>query len=423
MKTKIFFLAGALFVTLFVSAQKKQMTLQECIDIALQNNRNIKQKEITKKSNEIAYSQSKLNLLPNLNGSASQGWSFGRSQLADGTYQNINSSSTSYGLSGGITIFDGLRLKYNIDAKLADLKASEADLQLIQRDMIMSVSTAFLNVLLDKELLQVATDQLTLTKSKIEQQKSLVKAGKLAEGEIYELLAQEAKEEQSKIKADNALSQAYLELSQILEMDSSENFDIVIPENLVESELKLLNPNLVYDSAVVNRPDIKSAEYRLKSSERNVDIAKSYFYPTLDFGANIGGGFYNSVNVPLNTKVGFDLRIPIFNKFETKNQVKAAKLNVESNRLNLENSKIELRKTVQQAYYNAIAAKARWDAASKSEIASREAFRFVNQKNEAGRATVYELYQAKNNLTQVLSEVAQAKYEYVFRIKILEWLK
>ncbi len=133
--------------------------------------------------------------------------------------------------------------------------------------------------------------------------------------------------------------------------------------------------------------------------------------------------FSKQMSNNLSTSVGLNLSIPIFNKFEVKNGVRTAVIRAQSSKLDVENTKLELRKTIQQAYQNALAAKARWDAAVKSEVASREAYRFSNQKYENGRATVYELYQAKSNLTQVLSEQTQAKYEYVFRIKILEWLK
>jgi outer membrane protein len=423
MKTKILILVGALCASFVATAQKKPLTLEQCVDIALTNNRNVKQKELTRKSNEIAYQQAKNDLLPNLNASASQAFSFGRSQQADGTYRNTNSTNTSFGVSAGLTLFDGLKMKYNIDARMADLKASEADLQKMQKDLILSVSSSFLQVVLNKELLQIAKDQLELTRTKIEQRKSLVAAGRMAEGELYELVAEESKEDMNRIKNEQTLNASLLDLAQILEKEDFENLDVVIPEDLLNSELQLLNPALVYDSAVTHRPEVIGAQYRLKSSETNVQIAKSAYYPTLSFGVNTGAGYYNSVNVPLNTNLGFDLRIPIFNKFETRNQVKTAQLNVESNKLSVDNSKKELRKTIQQAYQNALAAKARWDASQKSEIASREAYRFSNQKYENGRATVYELYQAKSNLTQVLSEQTQAKYEYVFRIKILEWLK
>ncbi len=418
---KIFLIIGALLAALLASAQQP-WTLQQCVDTALANNRNIKQKELTRKTNEIAYQQARNNLLPNLNGSASQGWSFGRSQIADGTYQNLNVSNTSFSLSSGITLFDGLKMKYNIDARMADLKASEANLEKIRQDIILSVSSAFLQVLLNKELLQISENQLELTQNKIEQQKSLVAAGKLAEGEMYELLAQQSKEELSRTQAENSLKLSLLDLGQILELSDFEKLDVIVPADLMNNELQMLDAENVYRSALNNRPEVKSAEYQLKNSEKNVQIAQSAYFPSLSFGASVSGGYYNSVSTPMSTSLGFNLSVPIFNKMETRNQVKTAQINVESNRLNVDNTKLELRKTIQQAYYNAVAAKAKWDAASKSEIAGNEAYRFANQKYEGGRATVYELYQAKNNLTQAQSEVVQSKYEYVFRLKILELL-
>lgn len=418
---KVFIIIGVLLASLFASAQQP-WTLQQCVDTALANNRNIKQKELTRKTNEIAYQQARNNLLPNLNGSASQGWSFGRSQIADGTYQNLNVSNTSFSLSSGITLFDGLKMKYNIDARMADLKASEANLEKIRQDIILSVSSAFLQVLLNKELLQISENQLELTQNKIEQQKSLVAAGKLAEGEMYELLAQQSKEELSRTQAENSLKLSLLDLGQILELSDFEKLDVIVPADLMNNELQMLDAEKVYRSALNNRPEVKSAEYQLKNSEKNVQIAKSAYFPSLSFGASVSGGYYNSVSTPMSTSLGFNLSVPIFNKMETRNQVKTAQINVESNRLNVDNTKLELRKTIQQAYYNAVAAKAKWDAARKSEIAGNEAYRFANQKYEGGRATVYELYQAKNNLTQAQSEVVQSKYEYVFRLKILELL-
>ena len=418
---RIILTTSVFLVILFANAQTP-LTLQQCIETALLNNRNIKQNELTKATKEIAYQQARNNLLPNLNASASQGWSFGRSQIADGTYKNINSSSSSFTLSTGITLFDGLRMKYNIDARMNELKASEANLEKIRQDIILSVSTSFLQVLLNKELLVISENQLKLTEAKMEQQKSLIKAGILAEGELYELIAQQSKEEVNKIQSQNALQLSLLDLAQILELSDFENLDILVPNDLMNNELALLDADKVYESALQHRPEIKNAEYQLLNSERNIQIAKSYFFPTLSFGANVGAGYYNSVSTPLNTNLGFSLSVPLFNKMETKNQVKTAQINAQSYRLNVDNTKIELRKTVQQAYYNALAAKAKWGASLKSEQAGAEAYRFANQKYEGGKSTVYELFQAKNNLTQTQSEVVQSKYEYVFRLKILELL-
>jgi len=433
MKTKIIILFCALSATMLLSAQKP-WTLQQCVDTALANNRNIKQQELTRKTREISYQQARQNLLPNLNAQAGQSWYFGRSLTVSNTYQSTNSAQSTFGIGSNLILFDGLKMKHSIDARKADLYASAQDLEKIKQDIITSVAAGFLQVLLNKELLQIATDQLDLTKTKIEQRKGLVAAGKMAEGEMYDLLAENAKEDLSRLQAQNTLNLSFLDLAQFLELDHFETLDIVAPENLSESDLHLLSADEVFDSAITHRPEILGAQYRLKSSESNVSITKADFYPSLTFGAQIGTNYYNMSGLPnssfgtqlsnnMSTSLNLNLQIPIFNKFDVRNRVHTAQIGVESSKLSVVNAKLELKKTIQQAYYNALGAKSRWDAALKSETASREAYRFTNQKFEAGRATLYELYQAKSNLTQVLSEQAQAKYEYFFRVKLLELLK
>lgn len=416
-----------------VSAQQV-LTLQQCIDTALVNNRNVKLQALNRESRSIAYDQARQNLLPNLNASAGQSFMFGRSLTVDNTYQSLNSAQSSFNISSSITLFDGLRMKYNIDARLADMKASEADLEKIQADIRLNVTVAFLQVLLYKENVQTAAGQIELTTQKIDQMTALVNAGRQPEGELYALRAQLAREEMSVTQAENNLSLALLDLAQIIELEDFLNLDVVIPQDLMQTELAILSADDVYRSALQHRPEIRAAEYRLQSSERNVDIARSSFYPSLSFGAQMGTGYYRLSGIPndpfsqqlnenMSTNLGFSLRIPIFNKFEIRNQVTTSKIAVESSKLEIESTKLQLRKTVEQAYQSALAAQQRMKAAQKSELSSREAFRYAEQKYESGRASVYELYQAKQNLTQVLSEVSQSKYEYILRIKVLELLK
>ena len=447
MKTKVYLIFCALLITTLISAQKP-WTLQQCVDTALANNRNVKQQAITKKTKVIAYDQARNNLLPNLNAGVSQDFKFGRIVGDNNTYLSgtAASQSTGFNISGEVTLYNGLKLRNSIEARKADMNASDADLQKIKSDITTSVAAGFLQILLNKELLQISTDQLELTKNKIEQRKGLVAAGKMAEGEMYEILAQQSKEELTKLQAKNTLNLSLLDLAKFLELDHFETLDIVAPDNLSEADLKLLSAEEVYTSALIHRPEIIGAESRLKSSEYNVLISKADYYPSLSLSTGFGTGYYrdNSTYVDpfthisqsvvydsfgkqfsdkINAGIGLRLSIPIFNKFAIRNNVRSAQLGVESNKISVINAKLELKKTIQQAYYNALSAKSRWDAALKSETASREAYRFTNQKFEAGRATLYELYQAKSNLTQVLSEQAQAKYEYFFRTKILELLK
>ena len=443
MKIKKYIAIILFFVSINVGAQQP-WTLQQCVDTALANNRNIKQQALTKKTREIEYKQARLNLLPNINAGVGQNFGFGRIVGNNNTYLNgtASSQSTNFSISSSVILYNGFKLRNSIEARKADMNASEADLLKIKSDITTSVAAGFLQILLNKELLQIATDLLELTKNKIEQRKGLVAAGKMAEGEMYDLLAQESKEELTKLQAQNTLNLSLLDLAQFLELDNFKNLDIVAPDNLSETDLKLLSADEVFESALTHRPEIKGAEYRLKSSEYNVLISKADYYPSLGLSTSIGSSYYNNnstdpvtnlnydygtfskqLSDKINAGISLNLSIPIFNKFAIRNNVRSAELGVKSNKISVVNAKLELKKSIQQAYYNALGAKSRWDAALKSETASREAYRFTNQKFEAGRATLYELYQAKSNLTQVLSEQAQAKYEYFFRIKLLELLK
>jgi len=419
----------------FSAGAQQQFTLQECIDIALKNNRDVRQQQLTRQQREIAYSQARADLLPNLNASVGQSFVFGRSIGLDNVYQNTNSAQTSFGISSNITLFDGLKMKHNIDARKADLSASDADLEKIEDDIVMSVSTAFLQVLLTKELLQIAVDQLEVTNANITRSNELVKNGKLAQGELFEIEAQAAKEELNRVQAESNLKIALLDLAQIMEMERFAHFDISAPpvETLI-NESQLLSSNSVYESALLNRPEIRGAKYRIVSGEKELSMAKSQYFPSLSFGAQMGTGYYrmseienasfaSQVRNNMSNSLGFSLSIPIFNRFQIRNSVKNAEIALESVKLNLDKTKLQLRKSIEQAYYNALGAQSRWKAAQKSEIASREAYRFAQQKYDNGRTTPYELFQAKSNLTQVLGEQAQAKYEYAFRLKILELLK
>jgi len=434
MKTKYLIITGLLLAASQLPAQRL-WTLEQCIDTALTHNRNIKQQQLSYKAKEIAYAQAKANLLPNLNASAGQNFNFGRSLGADNTYISSNSATSSFGISSDLTLFDGLKMKYNIEAKKADLLASGADWLKVEKDIILNVSTVFLQVLQNKELLQNAANQLDLTRKNMTQRKELIRAGKLAEGEIYELQAQEAKEEFSLVQAENNLQLSKLDLSQVMDLEDFKDLDIVVPVNLMENELALLSAEEVYNSAVQSRPELKAAEFRLQSSEKSIAIAKADYLPSLGFGAQIGTGYYNMSRLPVNeafgdqisnnlsTALGFRLSIPVFNRFEVKNRVKSAKLEVENSKIEIEKTKIDLRKSIQQAYFNAIAAKNRWESSQKSVRANEEAFRFASQKFESGRANQYEVNIAKNNLAQSISEQTQAKYEYVFRMKLLELMR
>lgn len=432
MKIKYLLLSVLAVCVSSVSAQK--YSLEECVNIALENNRNIKQQMINKQQREIAYSQAKNDLLPSLNGSAGQSFVFGRSIGLTNTYENTNSSQTSFGLGANITLFDGLKMKYNIDARRAELGAADADFEKFKDDIEMSVATAFLQVLLQKELVSIAAEQVEVTKAKIGRQEELIESGKMARGEIYELEAQQAREEQSLVQSESNLKLALLDLAQIMELEDYNNIDVDAPpiEDIINNG-NLISAENIVQNAMMIRPEIEAAELRLESSLMEVKIAKSRHYPTLSFGANMGTGYYNMGSRPndafskqiknnISNNLSFNLQIPIFNKFQTQNSVRSARLTAENSRIEIDKVKIDLRKRIEQAFENAKGAHSKWLATQKAEKAGQESFRFTEERYNSGRANAFELFQAKSYLAKTLAEKAQAKYEYAFRLKILELL-
>lgn len=430
MKYLIFTIAS-LLGALLASAQP--FTLQQCIDSALLHNNTIKQQTYQYETQRINYQQARQNLLPNVSASANQSWVFGRSIGADNIYQSANSMQTNFGLSANLLLFDGLRMKYNIDQTKATMLQSEANVEAVKADIMMNVSAMYLQVLLCKELTKVAADQLADTQLKLEKNRALVLVNRLAEGELLALEAQASKEELNLIQQQNNLQLALLELAQAIELEQFQGFDIVVPK---EEELlanALTTNDQVYQQALLNRPEIRAAEQQLTANQYALKSAKSGYYPTLSVGGNVGTSYYNlkglnnnnsfqqQLGDNLSSSVGLSLQVPIFNQMQTSNSVKRAKLTIENSKVEVENVKKTLRKNIDQAYYNALAARSREEAANKSQKSSLEAYRYAEQKYQSGRASVYEMYDAKNSYTAVLSEQIQAKYDYYFKLKILEY--
>lgn len=422
----------AAMLAVCVCAGAQTFSLQQCIDTALAHNNQLKQQTYRMKTQEVTYRQARQNLLPNLNASASQNWVFGRSIGADNVYQSTNSSQTSFGLSASLLLFDGLKMKYSIDEAKAAMLASEADVSALKADITMNISAIYLQILLNKELLETARQQLADTQLKVEQNRALVEAERLAAGELYAIEAQAAKEELAVTQAQNNLQLALLDMVQALELDSIEGFDVVVPTDVELLAGALLTNDAVYNMALQHRPEIKAAEYNLAASEHALKSAKADYYPTLSAGASLSTGYYDMAGYQnntfgrqlgdnLSTSVGLQLTIPIFNKMQVKNNVSRARINVENYKVQAEETKKTLRKNIDQAYYNALAAQSRETAAEKSERSAYEAYRYAEQKYESGRASVYEFYDAKLSYTLALSERIQAKYEYLFRLKILEY--
>ncbi|HNZ72644.1 MAG TPA: TolC family protein, partial [Prolixibacteraceae bacterium] len=313
------------------------------------------------------------------------------------------------------------------------LKKSLEDLQKAKDDVTLNIASGYLEILFAKELIKVAEAQIDQTQKQIERTKTLVEAGKVAEGTLLELKAQLASEELDMVTRQNALQIALMNLSQMLELDSYSNFDIETPElPEMKAQASISEAAQVYGKAVLNRPEIKSADYQLRSAEAQLKVAQSSLYPTLSASAGFSDPYYNVLNVAEesfgkqlrnnNSKyVGLSLNIPIFNKFQSKTNIENSKLQIKNYQLQLESTKKELRKQIEQVYTNALASQKRFNANRVASKSMSESFRYIEEKYNVGRVSSVEYNDAKTKLAIAESNLIQAKYEFIFRSKILDF--
>lgn len=411
-------------------------SLQKCIDYALENNIQIKQQQLNTNYIENQVSQAKSNRLPNLNAQLGNDYSFGRSLTYDNTYQNVNSMSLSGGANTNVTIFNGFTLNNEVKRQELDLQASFKDLEKAKDDIMLNIARSYLEILFNEEITAVSEAQIEITKQQINRTQQLVDAGSLAKGALLEIQAQMAREELQLVNDQNTTQLAYLTLYQFLDLPIAEHFKIekpVLPE--VKANTSMANSLDVFDNAMNSRPEIIAAQLRVKSAEKQLEIAKGNRYPTLSFGANYYN-LYNNKYTNFNgdkiefgsqlknnarSSAGFTLGIPIFNRFMVKNAISNSTLQIYDYKYRLQTASNVLRKEIEQAYTNALASLNRYISSEKAVVSMVEAFRYVEEKYNVGMVNSVEYNQSKNDLTAAQSQLLQAKYEYIFRTKILDF--
>ena len=389
---------------------------------------------MSREQQKVELNTAKYSRLPSLSGSANQSFGFGRTTSpVDNSYINMNTTSTSFGLNTDIPLFTGLQIPNNIALAKLNLKAAIEDLNKAKEDISIQVTSAFLQVLFNEEICRVAAQQVDLSKEQYNRMKRMNEVGKASTAELFEAKSRLAQDELSAVQAENNRKLALLDLSQLLELPSPEGFAILSPESAA-GFTTLTSPEEVYSMAVASKPGILAAQYRLEGSLKSIRIAQSSFYPQLSFGAGINTGYNTISGVERNSfgtqlsdnlykSIGFTLSIPIFNRFATRNRVKAARLQHFNQSLQLDNAKKGLYKEIQQAYYNAVAAEAKYASSSTAMEAAQESFRLMSEKYEQGKATAVEYNESKTNLLKSTSDQIQAKFDYLFRTKILDFYK
>ena len=416
------------------SQAQKVWTLDECVEYAMEHNVTILQNIVNQDNAQFQYKMAKNAWLPTVSADASQSFGFGQSPSANGVYVSDNSASTSFGISVGMPLFNGLNLYYQTKSSSLAYDASQKDLEAAKYDLKLLIMSYYMQVVYNKELKSIADKQLTLTEEQYNKTQQLFELGKVPESDVYESAAQVATAKSSLVQSENNLMLSKLDLVQALELENIEDFDVVSPEIFTKLDKQVLpSQETTYDFALNHQPKMEAANLRLEQSYAEVKASKSSWYPSLSFFAGYSNGYYNyftsSYNQPFadqisnngRTSFGLRLNIPIFNAMQTKYRVEMTKLSIQNQELAINTAKKELKKEIQQAYYNALAAEQKYQAAEETFQSAQVAYRYTTASFDAGRATLLELNESKNRLFKSESEMLQAKYEYLYRIKVLKF--
>jgi outer membrane protein len=436
---KFIFLAIGLLAVSAAGAQQK-WTLRQCIDHAVENNIDIRRTALTVESAELDLNSTRNSRLPDLNAGVNQNFSFGRTTSDDDNrYINTQASNTSFSLSTSIPVFGGFRINNQVKADKLNLEAASANLEKVKQSVELAVAGYYLDVLFKKEILAVRREQTALTRKQVENTVKMIEGGRAAPALLYDIKAQLAQNGVDEVNASNDFALSRLNLSQALDLEFSPEFDVAGIEAdapAPESASDVRRPDEIYADALGIRPSVKEAELRLESSRYQVKIAKSAWWPQISLGASFGDGYYymfgqdfkqlsfaDQLRNKHSDSVGLNMSIPIFNKNRTRNSVRAAKLGVANSSLALEDVRLSLYKEIQQAWQRMVAARARYDATTGALEAAGESFRAMELRYENGKATVYEYSEAAAKLSSSRSEQAQAKYDFLFSSKILDFYR
>ena len=436
MKTVVFCLVCAATLSQSSQAQTKRWSLRECCDYAIEHNISIKQQQNQCRQQEVQLSTAKNSRLPDLSASASQNFSFGRGLTAANTYSNTNTSSTSFQLGTSVPLFTGFQIPNQIKMNQLNLEAATADLEKAKNDIRLQVAQAYVQILYDMEIGDVARRQVTIDSMQVVRLQALVDNGKAAEATLSQQKATLANSHLTATQADNNTRLAILALTQLLELPTPEDFGIVRPDlsTISDGSLTALSPDAIYAEALGLKPEIAAQQLRLQAYNRNIKIAQAGYYPTLSLSGGLGTNYYTTSGFTSDSfgeqlknnfsqYIGLSLSIPIFNRFQTRNNVRTARISLENQQLQLDNTKKTLYKEIQQVYYNAVNAQSKEKSSSEALQSSLDAFKLMQAKYENGKATITEFNESKNNYLKSESDLVQARYELLYQHALIEFYR
>ncbi|MBO4827194.1 MAG: TolC family protein [Prevotella sp.] len=440
MNKRICIIVAAVSLSALTASAQQKWTLRQCIDYAVEHNLQIKQQDISRQQREIDVDNARHSRLPDLSASASENFSFGRGLTAQNTYTNTNTNSTSFSLGTSVPLFTGFRIPRTLELNRLNLEAATADLERAKNDIRTQVAKAYVQILYDKELCGVAQRQIDIDSMQVFRLKEMMRNGKASGTEVAQQEASLAKSRLTATQADNDLRLALLDLTQLLELPTPDGFDIEEPGQTTKrpndptTNTQLPSPDAIFAEAVATRPEVQAEQLRLRGFGKSIDIARAALWPSLTFQAGLGSNYYNTSGFQsdgffkqlknnFSQYIGLSLNVPIFNRFETRNSIRTAELNMKNQQLQLENTKKQLYKEIQQAYYTAVNAQEKLNSSQQALRSSEEAFRLMSAKYEYGKANITEFNESKNTLLTAQSDMLRAYYEYVFQRALLDFYR
>ena len=413
-------------------------TLERCIDYAVEHNISIERYRLQLEQREVQLNTARHQRLPDLNASVGENLSFGRGLTADNTYTNTNTSSTSFSVGTSVPLFTGFQIPNQVKLNQLNLEAATYDLERAKNDVRVQVAQQFVQVLYDMEILEVARRQISIDSAQTARLQALLDVGRTSQAELSQQQATLAQSRLTATQAQNNLQLALLNLSQLLELESPDGFTIEAPSNLPQlgetaaPEVEATPSWAKLEGALLTRPEIQAEQLRLKATENSIAIAKSGLYPSLSFSAGLGTNYYTTSGYKadpfgkqlknnFSQYLGLNLSIPIFNRFQTRNSIRSAKLDRVNQQLQLDQTHKQLYKEVQQAYYNTVAAQAKLTSSGEARRASEDAFRLMQAKYEQGKATSTEFNEARANMLKAESDLTQARYEFLYQRALLQF--
>lgn len=441
MKKKTYFLLAIGLIVFNLNFVAQELwSLEKCIDYAFDHNLTIKQSQLDVLIADQDLHQSKLNMAPSFNASVGQNFGWGRSpDPSTNLYVTQQSNQTFFGLSTDITLFQGLQQINNKRQKDFEYLAQKYDSDKIKNDISLNIALGYLTILFNLELVNNAQRQLDISEDQMTRTGKQVEAGALARGILFDVQAQAASDEANLVSVKNNLLLSFLDLMQLLDIEASEKFDIEKPKLDITGTPTLLPPEMIFNKAVDIMPEIKSAEYRVEGAERSLARAKGYNSPRLYAQGNYGTNYSDRIRtdptdlgsptIPFNQQFTdnrngsfyIGLSIPIFNGYQVSTNVKKSRIYVESAQLYLQNQKNVLRKNIEQAYADAIAAYQTYHARNKSVESFNESFKYTEEKFNVGMVNATDYNVSKIQLSSAESDLAASKYDYIFKVKILDF--